>query len=113
TVTVVFGVYALAVLASLLVVGSLSDHVGRRPVLVVALLLQAVTMLVFSTAAGLPELVAARLLQGLSTGAALGALGAGLVDLNRAKGTVANGVAALAGTATGAVASGLFVQYLP
>ena len=31
TTTVVFGVYALAVLAALLTVGSLSDHVGRRP----------------------------------------------------------------------------------
>ena len=31
--TVVFGVYAFALLLSLLVVGGLSDHVGRRPVL--------------------------------------------------------------------------------
>ena len=33
TITVIFGVYAVAVLASLLVFGSLSDHVGRRPML--------------------------------------------------------------------------------
>jgi MFS family permease len=33
TITVIFGVYAVAVLASLLVFGSLSDHVGRRPLL--------------------------------------------------------------------------------
>src|SRR6266516_3613853 len=32
TTTVVFGVYALAVLAALLTLGKLSDHVGRRPV---------------------------------------------------------------------------------
>ena len=31
TITLVFGVYALAVLAALLVFGRLSDHVGRRP----------------------------------------------------------------------------------
>ena len=42
TVTLVFGIYALAVLAMLLVVGSLSDYVGRRPVLLVATLVQAV-----------------------------------------------------------------------
>ena len=36
--TTVFGIYAIALLAALLVVGSLSDHVGRRPVLVAALL---------------------------------------------------------------------------
>ena len=44
TITVVFGIYALAVLAALLVVGSLSDYVGRRPVLIAATLVQAVTM---------------------------------------------------------------------
>src|SRR5215467_9802757 len=33
TTTVVFGVYALAVLTALLIFGSLSDHIGRRPVL--------------------------------------------------------------------------------
>src|SRR5215468_2733450 len=38
TITVVFGVYALAVLAALLVFGGLSDHVGRRPVLLVTTL---------------------------------------------------------------------------
>ena len=37
TITVIFGVYAVAVLLSLLVFGSLSDHVGRRPVLLAAL----------------------------------------------------------------------------
>src|ERR1700722_13429953 len=38
TTTVVFGVYALALLAALLSVGRLSDHVGRRPGLAVGLL---------------------------------------------------------------------------
>jgi MFS family permease len=113
TVTVVFGIYALAVLAALLVFGSLSDHIGRRPILLVALVMQAATMLVFATAAGVPELIAARVVQGLSTGAAVGALGAGLLDLNRARGTVFNGVGAMAGTATGALGSALLVQYLP
>src|SRR6266700_3516880 len=71
TVTVVFGVYAIAVLAALLTVGSLSDHVGRRPVLIAATALQAVTMLVFARAGGVGSLVVARVIQGLSTGAAV------------------------------------------
>jgi MFS family permease len=33
TVTVIFGVYALAFLAALLTLGRISDHIGRRPVL--------------------------------------------------------------------------------
>jgi predicted MFS family arabinose efflux permease len=113
TVTVVFGIYALAVLAALLVFGRLSDHVGRRPVLLVALAVQVVVMVVFATAGGVPELLLARVLQGLSTGAALGALGAGLLDLDRARGTVANAVAPMTGTATGALVAAVLVQYLP
>jgi MFS family permease len=37
TTTIVFGIYALAVLATLFVFGRLSDHVGRRPLLIAAL----------------------------------------------------------------------------
>jgi MFS family permease len=113
TTTVVFGVYALAVLSALLVVGSLSDHIGRRPVLLVAIAAQAVTMLIFTTADGVPALLVGRVLQGLSTGAAAGTIGAGLLDLHKAKGTIANSVAPLLGTASGAIGSGLLVQYLP
>src|SRR5262249_11810540 len=40
-VTVVFGIYAVAVLGALLTVGSLSDYVGRRPVLMIASFVQA------------------------------------------------------------------------
>jgi predicted MFS family arabinose efflux permease len=113
TTTIIFGVYALAVLAALLVAGSLSDHVGRRPVLLGAIAVQAAVMLVFATAGGVPQLLIARVLQGLSTGAAAGAVGAGLLDLHKTRGTVANAVGPITGTATGAIASGLLVQYLP
>ena len=40
TVTMVFGIYAIAVLSALLIAGRLSDHVGRRPVLLVAIAAQ-------------------------------------------------------------------------
>ena len=113
TTTIVFGVYALAVLAALLTVGSLSDHVGRRPVLIAAIAVQAITMLVFANAHDVPMLLLARVIQGLSTGAAVGAVGAGMLDLDKAKGTIANSVAAPLGTATGALASGVLVQFLP
>ena len=113
TITVVFGVYAFAVLSALLVFGSLSDHVGRRPVLIAATLTQAVAMTIFATAHGVGALVAARVVQGMSTGAAAGAVGAGMLDIDRAKGTVANAVGPMLGTATGGLLSGLLVQYLP
>jgi predicted MFS family arabinose efflux permease len=113
TTTVVFGVYAVAVLSSLLAFGGLSDHIGRRPVLLVALAVQAISLAVFATAGGVPELLAARIIQGVSTGAALGAIGAGMLDIDRAKGTIANAVSPGMGTGLGSILSALAVQYLP
>lgn len=113
TITVIFAVYAVAVLLSLLVFGSLSDHVGRRPVLVAALVLQAAVMAVFAFAGGVDALLVGRVLQGLATGLAVGAIGAALVDLHAGHGPVANAAGAMAGTASGALASALFVQLLP
>jgi MFS family permease len=113
TTTVVFGVYALAVLTALLTVGSLSDHIGRKPVLLAAIAAQAAAMVVYALAGGVTALVVARVIQGLATGAAAGAAGAALVDLHRRRGTLANAVAPVTGTATGAIGAGLLVQYLP
>ena len=113
TTTVVFGVYALAVLVALLTVGSLSDYIGRRPVLLVTLAIQMVVMVLFATAQGVDSLVIARVIQGVSTGAAVGAIGAGLLDVDRMRGTTANAVGPMSGTAAGAIVSGLVVQYLP
>jgi len=112
TTTIVFGIYAVAVLATLLVVGSLSDYIGRRPVLIAAAVVQAIAMLIFATADGVGSLIAARIVQGLATGAAAGAVGAGLLDIDRARGTVANAVGPMLGTATGALGAGLLVEYL-
>jgi MFS family permease len=113
TTTVVFGVYALAVLVSLLTLGKLSDHLGRRPVLLAALATQAVSLAVFATADGVPALLAARVIQGLATGAALGAIGAGMLDIDRERGTFANAVSPGMGTASGALVSAIVVRYLP
>jgi MFS family permease len=112
-ITVVFGVYAVAVLASLLVLGALSDHIGRRPVLTAALVAQAGVMFLFATASGLDVLLLARVLQGLATGAAVAAIGAALVDLYPERGPVANAAGAMGGSATGALVSALLVQLLP
>ena len=112
-ITVIFGVYAFAVLVSLLVAGRISDHVGRRPVLLVATLVQALTMVVFATAGGLTSLLVARVIQGLSAGAAIAAVGAGLLDIDRSRGTIANSIVAPLGTAAGGLIAGVFVQFLP
>ena len=112
--TLVFGIYAFALLAALLVVGGLSDHVGRRPVLVGGLLLQAVAMGVFLAADGVGWLLAARVVQGLSTGALTGSLGATLLDLQRPGkrplGALLNSVSPGLGLSLGAVGAGLAIE---
>ncbi|MGA4727510.1 MFS transporter [Micromonospora taraxaci] len=113
TTTVVFAVYALAVLASLLTFGKLSDHVGRRPVLAVAIVVQMLSLVVFVFANGVPTLVVARLLQGLAAGAATGAVAAGMLDIDRARGTLANSIAPGIGTGSGALLSALLIDFLP
>jgi predicted MFS family arabinose efflux permease len=113
TTTVVFGVYAVAVLAGLLTLGKLSDHVGRRPVLLTAIVVHAGSLVIFATAAGVPALLSARVVQGLSTGAALGAIGAAMLDMDRELGTFANAVAPGTGTAAGTILSALAVRFLP
>jgi MFS family permease len=111
--TIVFGTYALAVLVALLFVGRLSDHIGRRPVLLAAIAAQLPAMVLLATASGVGDLLIARVLQGLATGAAAGAVGAGLLDLSAGRGQFANSLAAPIGTASGALVAGLFVQFLP
>src|SRR5215470_4352796 len=113
TTTEIFGIYALALLGTLLVAGRLSDHVGRRPVLIVATLVQAVVMLMFATANGVAALMLARVVQGVATGAALGAVGAGMLDLDKARGPVANAVTPPIGSGAGGLLAGLLVHYLP
>ncbi|WP_323748015.1 MFS transporter [Catenulispora rubra] len=113
TTTIVFGIYAIAVLLSLLIAGRLSDHIGRRPVLLAALALQIAAALVLTTAGGVETLLLGRVLQGIATGGAIGALGAAMLDVDRGRGTLANAAAPGIGTGVGALLSGWLVQYAP
>jgi MFS family permease len=117
TLTVVFAVYVLALILSLLVVGALSDHVGRRPVLAAAIALEAIALAGFIAAGDVQVLLLARIAQGIATGAALTTLGATLVDLNPphapGRAGVVNGVAPIGGLALGALGCGALVQFAP
>src|SRR4051794_25337364 len=66
--TLAFGVYAVALIVALLVFGSLSDHVGRRPLLIAALVVELAAMAVFVLSPSIGWLIAGRVLQGLATG---------------------------------------------
>jgi MFS family permease len=117
TLTVIFAVYVFALMMSLLTVGKLSDFVGRRVVLAGALVVEAGAMALFLGANGVGSLLIARIVQGLATGAALGALGAYLLDLQPADGSrlgsLVNSVAPTFGLGVGAMVTGLLIQYAP
>ncbi|MDQ0649813.1 MFS transporter [Pseudomonas cedrina] len=111
--TLIFGVYALSLLAALLTVGSLSDHLGRRPVIFAALILEMVAMLLFINESSVAWLIAARILQGFATGMATAVLGAALLDTDRQQGPLVNSVAPLLGMACGAMGSSVLVEFAP
>lgn len=111
--TLIFAVYAFSLLAALLVMGSLSDYVGRRPVIGAALLLEIVSIGLFIMATDARWLIAARLVQGFATGMATSSLGAALLDCDRRQGPLINSLAPLLGMACGALGSSLLVEFAP
>jgi predicted MFS family arabinose efflux permease len=113
TLTVVFASYAFALLAALLVLGKLSDHRGRRAVMLGGIVLEFVAVLAFWQADSVGWLIAARTLQGVATGIATSALSAGLLDLHRERGALINSIAPLLGMAAGALGTGALVQFGP
>ncbi|WP_414166864.1 MFS transporter [Streptoverticillium reticulum] len=117
TLTTVFAVYAAGVLAALLLVGGLSDRIGRRPVLQVSLCALIASYALFLAADGVTWLYCARAVQGLATGVFTGAAGAALADLHpradhRTAGLV-NSAAMPSGLAVGATVSGALAQWGP
>ncbi|WP_150636772.1 MFS transporter [Pseudomonas fluorescens] len=111
--TLIFAVYAFSLLAALLTVGSLSDHLGRKPVIFSAVLLNALAMLLFIYADSVAWLIGARVLQGFATGMATAVLSATLLDTDRQQGPLINSVAPLLGMALGGLGCGLLAEFAP
>lgn len=111
--TAIFGIYTLSLLAALLSAGALSDHVGRRPVILGALLLELVAVTLFLVATAPGWLLAARLVQGFATGAAISALAAGLIDADPERAPLVNSLTPLVGLAAGALGSGVLADAAP
>ena len=115
TLTLLFTVYIVVLLGTLLSLGSLSDYVGRRPLLLAGLATGAVACGLFLLAHGVGLLFAARALQGLAVGLITGAAAAALHDL-RPHGSAApllSSVAPTGGQALGAIAASVLAQYAP
>lgn len=113
--TVVFAIYVVSLLATLLTVGALSDRIGRRPIIGAAMVILAISMVVFIFADNVGWLIAARIIQGLAVGTATGAVAAGMIDLqpNPRVGPLINSIAPSLGLGLGAAGAGLLVQFAP
>jgi MFS family permease len=112
-ITIVFATYVASLLAALLTVGGLSDYVGRRPVILVALLLNAAAMVLFAEARDVGQLILARAVQGLCVGVGTTALGAAILDTNRARGPLLNSVTAFLGMTAGSLGAAALITFAP
>jgi MFS family permease len=119
TLTVVYAVYAVGVVASLLLAGHLSDSHGRRIVLIPGLLVAAVASVVFLAWPSLPGLLVARLLTGVALGASVATATAYIADLDAADGVpsarsgIVATIANVGGLAIGPLLAGALAQYVP
>ena len=80
-ITVAFSAYVLALVATLMLAGHWSDHIGRRAALLVAVLTGLAGGFVFAQADSLAALSAGRALQGIAVALATGASSAALREL--------------------------------
>ena len=111
-----FASYAGTLLLALLTLGSLAGHLGSRRVISVGMTGAAVSMLLLLAADSIIAVIVARGVQGASTGAVIGAIGAGIVRFapgrRAAAGPVVAGLAPQLGSATGAVTAGCALQWV-
>jgi MFS family permease len=112
-VTVVFAIYAISLLTALLTVGGLSDYVGRKPVILASLILNLAAMVLFATATDVGQVILARVVQGLCVGTGITALGAAILDTNRARGPLLNSVFIFLGLLMGSLGSAVLVAFAP
>lgn len=110
-------IYLAVTAAALLILGRLSNVLGRRPVAIAAVVCTALGVLVLLRVDGLGPLLTGRILQGLACGTATSALGTYAVELAPPRPAWAGPVVAANGPAFaipfGALVSGALVQYAP
>jgi MFS family permease len=108
---------SVGVAASVLLVGRLSDTIGRRTMLLPAFGVAVAAVLCFLFANGPPMLFAARLLSGLAIGTFTGTATATLADLephgNTRRAAAVGAATTVTGFAVGPIVGGVFVEYLP
>lgn len=114
--TIAYAVYAAAAIMSLLVVGSVADSVGRKPVLVTAMIGLLIGLLLLTVVTTYPALIVARVIHGAAVGATIVAAGAALYDLRPVEGERSGRLISVAlgiGLGLGALVSGFLADVAP
>ena len=115
--TVIYATYAGGVLAALLVFGSWSDAIGRRPVLLAGTLCALASAAVFLNADSIAQLLVGRVLSGLSAGLFTGTATAAVIEAApsswRSRAPAVATIANMGGLSSGPILAGLLVQYEP
>ncbi|CAM3631926.1 MFS transporter [Kibdelosporangium persicum] len=119
-ITVVFAAYAVGVVASLYLVGHVSDWFGRRRVILAATLVEALSALIFVAWPDVPGLIVARLIGGAGIGAMVATATAHLSELRLVARPAADpagtglisSVVNTGGLAVGPVISGILLQFV-
>ena len=112
-VALAFAIYAFTFLIALLVGGSLSDHLGRKPVILVSLAVALGSIAMFMLAPSIEWVIAARAVQGLAVGVVTAAYTAALVELatpGTRTGPVVAAAAPVGGLGLGALFGGIAVE---
>jgi MFS family permease len=117
TLTGVYAIYAVGIVIALLGVGQASDQIGRRPVLLLAMVLTAAGAALFIGAVDPVMLFVARAVQGLATGTMASTASAAMADLStpetRHRASLITTLSFTAGAGLGSLSSGLLAQYVP
>ena len=116
-ITVIFAAYAVGVIGALIVTGSWSDQLGRRPMLALGLMFSAASACAFLWGGGLAPLLLGRVLSGISAGIFTGTATVAVVELAPAawagSATLIATAANMGGLGLGPLFAGVLSQYLP
>jgi len=116
-VTLLFGVYVMALIPTLLLLGRVADRIGRRPLLSAGIAVTVLSSVAFAAAHGVAWLFAGEIIYGIGGGMVMSCVAVAIRELHPkqhvAGGALAASVAAAGGLMLGPLVSGLLAWITP
>jgi hypothetical protein len=114
-ITMIFAVYPISLVVTMVIFGAISDYIGRRATLLAGVIAMAAGILLFAVAPNVGWLFAGRAFQGIGVGLALSPASAAMVEFNpggrSARASSINTAATAVGLALATLVGGALVQY--